>query len=243
MAISGILSVYNLKNISFSIIQNYDIFAMTPATLRLEAKTKYSLPSVLIKVKINNSEAMLTYVKDKAQFNLTFVFPKRGKVLIEKITVSSYFPFYFFNRILRIPTKYEVIVFPQPIKCDYSFYFSRGNKYIESKQTSGKAYEGETIGVKNYTYNEPLKYIHWKASAKKSELMTKEFSPYIGQPTIVRLLDFSGDMEQKIGKATYAIIQIFKQGIPVGLELENKFYKPDISKNHLRKLMYALALY
>lgn len=243
MAISGILSVYNIKNVSFLMLQNYDIFAMTPTVLKLEAETKYFMPSMLIKVKINDSEATLTYVKNKAQFNLAVIFPKRGRVSIDKITISSYFPFYFFNRIFKIPTNYEVIVFPQPIKCDYSNYFSKGKMKIESKQTLGKAYEGETIGVKNYTPDEPLKYIHWKASAKTSELMTKEFSPYIGTPTIIKLSDYSGDIEQKLGKATYTIIQLSKQGIPVGLDLENKFYKPDLSKSHLRKLLYALALY
>lgn len=243
MAMSGLLSIYNLKNVHFLLVSANDIFATIPTTMKFEVKTKYPLPSMLIRVKINDGETLLTHVEDKKLFNLTVTFPKRGRISIDKIMISSFFPFHFFNRILNLPFNYEIIVFPKPIKCDFSVYLSKGNKQTESKRTIGKAYEGEMVGIKNYNPFEPLKYIHWKASAKTSELMTKEFSPYTGNPAIVRLSDFSGDLEQKIGKATFTIIELSKKGIPVGLELENKLYKPDTGRVHLRKMLYALALY
>lgn len=243
MAMSGLLSIYNLKNVAFLIVSANDIFATIPTIMKFEVKTKYPLPSMLIRVKINDGETLLTHVEDKKIFNLTVTFPKRGKISIDKIIISSFFPFLFFNRILKLPVNYEITVFPKPIKCDFSMYMSTGNSQRESKRTIGKSYEGEIVGIKNYNPYEPLKYIHWKASAKTSELMTKEFSPYKGNPVIVRLSDFSGDVEQKIGKATFTLIELSKKGIPVGLELENKLYKPDTGKVHLRKMLNALALY
>lgn len=243
MAMSGLLSIYNLRNVYFLLLSADDIFATLPATMRFEVKTKYLIPSMLIRVKIDGGETLLTYVEDKKIFNLTVTFPKRGRVSIDKIMISSFFPFLFFNRILKLPVNYEIIVFPKPIKCDFSKYLSHGSRERESRRTNGKAYEGEIVGIKNYNLHEPLKYIHWKASAKTSELLSKEFSPYRGNPVIVRLSDFSGDLEQRIGKATFAIIELSNRGIPVGLELENKLYKPDTGKLHLRRMLNALAIY
>ncbi len=243
MAMSGLLSIYNLKNVDFLIVSSNDIFATIPTMMKFEVKTKYPLPSMLIRVRLNDGETLLSHVENKKLFNLTVTFPKRGRIFIDKIIISSFFPFLFFNRILKLPFNYEITVFPKPIKCDFSMYMSTGNSQRESKRTIGKAYEGEMVGIKNYNPYEPLKYIHWKASAKTSELMTKEFSPYKGNPVIVRLSDFSGDVEQKIGKATFTIIELSKKGIPVGLELENKLYKPDTGKVHLRKMLNALAIY
>lgn len=243
MAISGVLSVYNLKNITVRMTQQGDIFAMNSAIVFFEAITKYPIPSMLIRVSINNSEIILPLVRGNLEFKLSMVFHKRGRVTVDTLIISSHFPFYFFNRLIHKKVDYEFLVYPQPIKCDLFSFLLDGKSNIEARQTKGKAYEGETTGVKSYSPNEPLKYIHWKASAKTSELMTKEFSPYSGEPTVIKLSDFSGDIEQKIGKATYTILQLSKRGIPVGLDLGNRFFKPDINRAHIRRLLYELAVY
>lgn len=243
MTLSGITSIYNLKNIDFFLLPTDDIFAMTPAVLKFEVKSKYPFPSLLIKLRIKNSEAILIYVKNKVLIDLKIIFANRGKIKIDEIEISSYFPFYFFNRILKVPVNYEFVVFPKPIKCDFSTVLSDGKTKNETNYTKGKAFEGEITGVRGYNPDDPMKYIHWKASAKTTELMTKEFSPYRGSPVIIKLSNFSGTLEQKIGMATYSIIQLSKQGIPVGLELEDRFYKPDLGQAHIRKLLYALAFY
>lgn len=243
MAISGLISVYNLKSLRFSILPQSDIFAMTPTTLQIKIKKRYFLSSYLIRCKIHNTEKLIASIKENSLLKLNVIFEKRGKYKISEIEISSYFPFFFFLRSIRIPVVYEVIVFPKLIKSDYYHYIAEGKKNIESSSSKGKSYEGEIIGLKVYNPQDPLRYIHWKASAKISELMTKEFSPYKGNPVLVNLSDFTGDIEQKIGKAAYVIMNLSQQGIPVGLKLDNITYKPDSGNAHLRRLLNALALY
>jgi uncharacterized protein (DUF58 family) len=243
MALSGILSFFNLKNIQIFLLSHNDIFAQTPGYIKIELKNKYFLPCFLIRIRLEKNEIILPFVKDKILVNLPVIFQKRGKIKISEIFVSSYFPFYFFKRILRLPIDYEIIVFPKPIKCEFSNLLHEGKTKLETTLTRGSSFEGEITGVKEYSIQDPLKYIHWKTTAKTSELMTKEFSPYKGNPVILKLADFQGDIEQKIGKITYAILSFSEQGIPVGLKIDNTVYKPDLRPSHIRRLLYALSVY
>ncbi|MCX8033879.1 MAG: DUF58 domain-containing protein [Thermodesulfovibrio sp.] len=243
MALSGVISIYNLKNFKFALLPHSDIFAQSPANLKLEIRKQYFLPSYLIRLKINETEKILPFINNRDIVNVNLVFQKRGRIKISEVSISSYFPFFFFKRTIKIPVDYEVIVFPKPIKSDFSIFLSEGKTKFESILSKGKSFEGEIVGVKAYYPQDPLKYINWKATAKTSELMTKEFSPYRGNPVIIDLSDFTGDVEQKIGKATFAILDLSKNGIPVGLKLENAIYKPDLGQAHIRRVLHALALY
>ncbi len=243
MAVSGLFSIYNLLNIKLKIVSYDDIFANLPAKINFEIKKKFFLPSLLIRIELFQSIILISHVDEKKIFSLKVNFTHRGKVSIDKVYISSYFPFYFFKRILTLPINQEIIVFPKPIKCEFSFYFSEGDRMTDSKIAMGKAYEGDISGIKNYNPTEPIKYIHWKASAKSLDLMSKEFSPYRGNPIMIKLSDFSGSLEEKIGKVTFTIMELHKRGIPVGLSLENETFKPDTGKTHLRRMLNALALY
>lgn len=243
MALSGALSVFNLVNFQFRLMPASDVFAMKPASLYIEVSKRFFIPCCLVRLKIQNSEKIIPFVKQKEIKSMEVIFDRRGIAKISEVFVSSSFPFLFFVRSIRVPTDFEVVVFPQPIASDYLKYFSEGQRDTESRVPKGKSYEGEIIGVRAYSPQDPLKYIHWKATAKSSQLMTKEFSPYRGNPVIVDINDFSGDLEQKIGKATYALLNISQRGIPVGLKLDSTIYKPEVGNAHLRRLLNALALY
>ncbi|MCS7163510.1 MAG: DUF58 domain-containing protein [Thermodesulfovibrio sp.] len=243
MALSGFVSFVNLKNIEVSVIKSDDIFALKPANLKFKARNRYFFGAFLLRAKLFQSEVVLPYIKGEEIFILNPIFPKRGKYVIKELTISSYFPFYFFRRSIIIPIYIEIIVFPNPIKCDISLLVSEGKILSESNISRGKSYEGEVVGVREYVQGDPLKYIHWKATAKTSSIKTKVFSPYQGNPVIVDINDFSGSLEEKIGKATYTLIEISKMGSPIGLKLEEELYLPEKGNNHLRRMLYALAVY
>lgn len=243
MALSGALSVFNLVNFQFRLMPASDVFAMKPASLFFEVRKRFFIPCCLIRIKIQNSEKLVPFVREREIKSIEVIFEQRGRAKISEVQVSSSFPFLFFKRSITVSTDLELVVFPQPIFSDYLKYFSHGQRDTESRTPKGKAYEGEIIGVRAYSPQDPLKYIHWKATAKSSQLMTKEFSPYRGNPVIIDLNDFSGDLEQKIGKATYALLNISQRGIPVGLKLDSTIYKPEVGNAHLRRLLNALALY
>ncbi|WP_460180444.1 DUF58 domain-containing protein [Thermodesulfovibrio sp. TK110] len=243
MALSGIVAFFNLKNIDVSITPSQDIFALKPANFRIRAKNRYFFGLFLLRIKVFNEEAVISYLKGERISIVNLTFPERGRHSINEVTISSYFPFYFFRRTRNVPVNLEFTVFPYPLKCDISFLVSDGKTKIDSIISKGKSYEGEITGVRDYTLGDPIKYIHWKATAKTSSLKTKEFTPPSGNPVVVNLSDFSGNLEEKISKATYALIELTKIGNPAGLKIGNEFYPPETGQSHLRRMLYALAVY
>ncbi|MEN2985068.1 MAG: DUF58 domain-containing protein [Thermodesulfovibrionaceae bacterium] len=242
MALSGIISYYNLRNINISISSPLFIFAKKPVTLKISAKNRFFIDAFLLRVKILDGEILIPHLRGEDSYFITVTFPERGKHKIERITVYSFFPFYFFKRNYSFRVNFETIVYPYPLKCDISLLTSNGKIRSESNLSREKGYMGELIGVKTYS-GDPLKYIHWKVTAKTSELKTKEFSTYKGTPIIIDLDDLSGTLEEKLSKATYILLALSKDGNPIGLKLDKKFFRPDIGQSHLRKLLYALAIY
>jgi len=80
-------------------------------------------------------------------------------------------------------------------------------------------------------------------ASKLLEIKTKEFAPPAGNPVIINLNDFTGSTEEKISRATYALIVLSKAENPVGLKLGDEVYKPETGQSHLRRMLYALAVY
>ncbi|MEJ5226796.1 DUF58 domain-containing protein [Thermodesulfovibrio sp.] len=243
MAISGILSFFNLKNLQILIEPPAEIFALKTALFRVTAKNKSPYAKFLLRIKIFDKETVIPYLKDKETFNIGLTFSTRGIHKLEKITVSSYFPFYFFRRANILNYNLQITVFPHPIKCEIPFLISNSHERENVKSSRDFAYEGDLSGVRTYKEGDPLKYIHWKASAKTTSLKTKELSPFMTSSVIINLDDFSGSLEEKIGKATYAIIAISKNGNPVGLKTKEAFFKAQQGKGHIRKMLYFLSTY
>jgi uncharacterized protein (DUF58 family) len=91
---------------------------------------------------------------------------------------------------------------------------------------------------------DPLKYIHWKATAKTGKLKTKELSSLAHRPVIIDFEKVSiANIEERISSIAYAIVQFCKNNIPVGLKINGNLYLPDVSSAHKINLLRELALY
>lgn len=243
MSVSGFTSVINLWNLRCRVVSSSEFFAGQSGTITLEVNRRLPIPACFIRVEIGSSSKFLTFIRKREQLSIEISFERRGLVTIDKIKVSSSFPFYFFIRSKIIPENFSLVVYPKPIAVDISKSADSGDLNSESRLSKGKSFEGETVGVRAYDPLDPPKHIHWKASAKAMQLMTKEFAPYMQRPTVIDIDDFTGDIEQRLGKATYAILALSKKGIPVGLKLDSLYLKAETGAAHLRRLLHALALY
>jgi uncharacterized protein (DUF58 family) len=91
---------------------------------------------------------------------------------------------------------------------------------------------------------DPLKYIHWKATAKTGRLKTKELSSLAHRPVIIDFEKVSiANVEERISSVAYAIVQFTKKNIPVGLKINGNLYLPDVSSAHKLSMLRELALY
>ena len=213
--------------------------------VRLVNKRRY-LPSFLIRVQAGDGSALFPYVAAGASEEkyLPMAAGQRGRRSLDAVTVSSAFPFSFFIRFRRIAALFEYIVFPEPKKCALDDLLKRERKARGDASSARAGYEGDLLSVRNYAQGDPMKYIHWKASAKSKELKTKELSSLSQQPVVI---DFEKtgirNREERISCITYLLLRLCKRNVPAGLRIGGLVFAPGTSASHKIAMIRELALY
>lgn len=197
-------------------------------------------------MRAGDAEALFPYVGIGASEEryLTLVAGKRGRHSFDAVTASSVFPFNFFIRFRGIKTAFEYIVFPEPKKCDLNDFLERERRSRGEAASDRAGYEGDLLSLRDYAHGDPMKYIHWKASAKSRELKTKELSSLAQQPVVI---DFEKtgirNREERISCVTYLLLRLFRRNIPAGLRIGGVVFVPGTSSSHKTAMIRELALY
>ncbi|AAC07440.1 DUF58 domain-containing protein [Aquifex aeolicus] len=242
MLISGVISLYNLKNIDVRIKFPEEVFAQTPtfATVSLRKNARYT--SFLIKVSNKIDEVIFPKVsREWVSEKIKFLFQKRGYYEKVKVKISSDFPFGMFRREYEKDVRIKLIVFPKPIPTTFNPKTMKEEEGEKQSSSVVKGYE-EVKEIRDYV-GEPMKLIHWKASARLGELKVKEMLTEEQNPIILSLDSVSGDLETKLSKLTYLVLKLSKEGYSVGVKLGNKLIEPARGQEHVRQILKELALY
>jgi len=247
MSISGIFGKSNLSKLNFTVDLPPEIYAETPFPLKITlTNNRKFLPAFLIRLTTDTFETLFPFTGARSSFSLYtgISFKKRGSQTIGNIRINSVFPFNFFTRFRDIHDTFNCIVFPVLKPCDLSSLYEDQKKKKGEKISDKIGNESDVISIREYVRGDPVKYIHWKATAKTGTLKTKELSAFTHRPIII---DFEKvpieNIEERISSIAYAIVQCCKKNIPIGLKINNNLYLPDVSTAHKIMLLKELALY
>ncbi|HWR58759.1 MAG TPA: DUF58 domain-containing protein [Thermodesulfovibrionales bacterium] len=253
MGISGFFGRRNLSKIDITLGLPEEIYARTGFPLKITlTNNKGFLPAFLIKARFLDHEVLFPFVDPRGNDlkYIPFSLNERGIVSFGDIYVCSVFPFNFFMRCRKIDRVFETVVFPQMKKCALPDIVEEERKSRGEKSVDRPGHEAEIISTRDYIKGDPLKYIHWKASARTGKLKTKELSTLSHRPIII---DFDSvlirNLEEKISCVTYIIVRLFKQNVPVGLRISGSIFTPLGKSHHERTkagrtaMLKMLALY
>lgn len=246
MCVTGFAGMYNLKNLSPEIIVPPELYAGTPALLRIRLhNTKLHLPSFLIRVSsAGGHEIILPVVPPSgtAEGVTRVTFDVRGVALVGKVTVSSSFPINFFNRYWSYFLETEYVVFPRLARNKAS---GEGGEAIHPGPSlrQSRGLDGEIESIADYSGREPLRMIHWKLSARGDELLVKEFGRQAASPLVIDLAVVPGNnLEERISHAAW-LIKRWCCERPVGLRLDTETFSAAAGHHHGMRLLTALARY
>lgn len=246
MLLAGIFGKKNIENLDLEIYFPEEIYAKRSAFIKIKLINKKKFfPAFLIKLIIKdlNLYHLFPYFEKEITISFPIKPEKRGINTLEEIYIASVFPFNFFTRWKKISKKFDFLVFPEPKKGKLTFYLSE-KEGKEEREKDKLGLEGEIFSVKDYIEGIPAKYIHWKLTAKMDKPIMKEFSELTSKPLIIDFEEINlPDIEEKLSFITYLILEMMRKGIPVGLKIKDKFYKPDLSYKHKIALLTELALY
>jgi len=178
MGVSGFYGKSNIEKLSFDISFENEIYARKKSNITVfVTNRKKKLISSLLNIEVLGEKGVIDFMspKETKSFTISKSFENRGVVSIDKIVVSSKYPFNFFIRRKVYHINEEFIVFPEMIKTNISF---SGKNKIDNADLSGidEAKNQEEISnIRGYN-NDPLNKIFWKHFAKDGNLYVKEFS-------------------------------------------------------------------
>lgn len=247
MSVSGIFGKSNLSGLHLIIEWPQEMYAgkQFPLKITLLNKRKF-LPAFLVRVKTDTFEVLFPFV-DTGSSTSRFVnitFPGRGLHRVAGITLYSVFPFNFFTRFKYPGGTYQCIVFPALKTCDISSFIREEKEGHSERFTDRTGYDSDVVSIREYTRGDPLKYIHWKASAKTGRLKTKELSSPVFTPVVIEFDKIPiENIEDRISAITYIIVRFLKMNTPIGLRINKRLYLPGTSINHRISLLRTLALH
>lgn len=247
MGISGFFGKRNLSKITADVTFPQEVYANKEVPLSIRLKNnRHILPVFLMKVHLEEKETLFPFIdrNGEAAKHISISFAQRGRYEINHIHICSVFPFNFFTRCRKIERPFEIIVFPEPQKCELSSLFEKEKTATGERLSDKTGYAPEIISIREYRQGDPLKYIHWKATAKTGKLKTRELASPSFQPVVI---DFEKivikNIEERISCIAYLILNLYKKNIPVGLRINSRLYKPDSSPAHKTAMLKELALY
>jgi uncharacterized protein (DUF58 family) len=247
MGISGFFGKKNLSKTALEFEMPDEIYAKKETFLKVRLiNSKGFLPLFLMKVKAGEYELLFPFVDrhTEAVKQIPIVFKNRGLAALEPISVCSVFPFNFFIRCRTFEDSLTALVFPEPRQCAIAAVSGMERKTKGDVQNNERGYESDIMSVREYILGDPLKYIHWKATAKTGKLKTKELSISAHQPVIIDFDKIEGrDIEAQLSCAAYMVISLIRKGIPVGMKIDGKTFMPEISAQHRLNILKQLALY
>ncbi|WPZ18646.1 DUF58 domain-containing protein [Geobacillus subterraneus] len=147
----------------------------------------------------------------------------RGRHQLETVILEVGDPFGWVNKTASFPAPCTVIVYPRYIEWPFEAvheWFANGKA---ARPISLHHDMAVAAGAREYVPGDKMSWVHWKASARRQELMTKEFDEQRNDGWIVVLDGASSPaFEELVTLAASVSKALLDQGVPAGLLFAGK---------------------
>jgi uncharacterized protein (DUF58 family) len=178
--VSGLLSEQSLRKIIIEWRFPARVFAQQPVPVELRITNgKRLLPSFSFRVDDGNGEGRSLYIL-KLSPGETKVSPRttrfeyRGLRTLAPVALRTTFPFGFFHKSLLRPQTQTVLVYPRILPLPPGIHTARSyaGQDLENRR---RGIGSDLHNLRDYAPGDDARGIHWKASARESKLLLKEF--------------------------------------------------------------------
>jgi uncharacterized protein (DUF58 family) len=180
--------------------------------------------------------------------SIVYIFPERGRYALSGFKVFTRFPFGFFKKGQKISAQGEILVYPKIFEVGSYFHlFPFLNGHQESLQ---KGWGENLYSHRRYLPGDDARFVDWKATAKMSQLMMREFAKederkvclyfdnyMYGEAT----LDFHERFEKAVSLAASISSHFIEEGTEIELVLPDKSIPAGSGRLHMYKMLAFLA--
>ena len=111
----------------------------------------------------------------QARLDWLFTPARRGRVVVELTAVGSSFPFGFLSKSQGTRLRREAVVWPAPV--EYRLARTAGaSRLMEGERVGRPGAGSDLLSLRRFNAGDSHRLIHWKASARLRQLMTRQFA-------------------------------------------------------------------
>lgn len=252
--VSGILSESTLRGVKVKRVMPRYVYKNEPAMVRFDVTNRKRLfPSFSFYITDERVEGLKpddAYVLrldhgESTVATTRYSFKKRGLYRLAGVRVSTRFPFGIFVKGKREEAPLDILVYPmvgaprtKGITVDAA---SEGTASSRRKGSGGQLY-----GLRNYTFADDARFIHWRSAARGSKLLLKEHEREAdNRLTIVFDNYATADteaFETLVDEAASLASHYIKRGFPVGLKTLECEVAPGRGTRKLHVILETLSL-
>ncbi|HEU0172632.1 MAG TPA: DUF58 domain-containing protein [Blastocatellia bacterium] len=149
-------------------------------------------------------------------------FQKRGVYPINGFIVHSRFPFGFIEQRRRLEAKGEIVVYPAPLPLDE--FGHAPPPLLGRVEGRAKGSGSDLYAIRQYLSSDHRRQIDWKATAKTSQVMVREFTRDDDwRVTII----FDARIEKELA-STPEFAEKFEQGVALAASLISHFFRAGV---------------
>jgi uncharacterized protein (DUF58 family) len=172
---------------------------------------------------------------------LWLTFPERGKTRIDTVGIHSGFPLGFVRRFKIYSAGLDVMVYPRPIP--QVIPPLTGNSLgMETGDSLQGELSGETKDLRDYVPTDPLKWVDWKATARKGDMVVRDFYRFEGDTLTIDLSKRLDGWERRLSEACYLILECNRKRLSVALILPDREIGSGRGEKHKKLLLEGLTL-
>ncbi|MGE5189735.1 MAG: DUF58 domain-containing protein [Gemmatimonadota bacterium] len=246
--LSGVLSEWCLRGLSVRVRHAAEAFASRDSLLAVTCASgarRFPSLNVSCTLSIDGSPCAVRFPEVPAGGSVTRVVPwrpaRRGAVSGASGAVSTLFPFSLFEKSADIAGDVRLVVYPRPAEEDRpATSDGDAGDAIASAGRPGPAIRG----VRAHLPADPVRDIHWKASARLGRLMVKERERE-SVPVAELRLEVPApppDFERALSRTCARVLRCEREGRPYRLLLGDRLLAGPAEAGRRTKALSALAL-
>ena len=219
------------------------VFAHTTGALQLTLGNPDEAGRLRLEAALPRSTVVWADIAPRARQRLELPVPAlaRGIARIERLRLSTAYPFGLFRAWTWVHTEVTMLVYPHP--------HGRLPMPADSARNAGaRAHTGagadEWAGLRPFRDGDSPRQVDWKAYAREAPLLVKE---YVQGASELRMFDFaelhSLDEEARLSQLARWVVDAEAHGERYGLILPGVRLPPDRGPEHRHRCLAALALF
>jgi uncharacterized protein (DUF58 family) len=232
----------NLAGVSLRAIASVDAFVGEHGRLLLTLENSVDTPRLGLECEVEGSARAELDVPagSSARADIPMTLERRGRLTIDRIQLSTSFPFGLFRAWTYVHVQASMLAWPAP----------RGRREAPPETASGgsapavhRVGDEEWAGLREFRSGDSPRQVAWGAYARGRGLLVKTYQSPAAHQRTFDIASIAGDLESRLEQLSAWIVAAHARGERYGLRLGEHTWLPDSGADHRSRCLSNLALH